>query len=133
MCYRYNIYAKRKTALVWSEWAKAEEYGKACEHLDRTKELGYDGLLKPSKAVKLLWKLLGNDTVLADKLLDEGFALQDDIVKDTLVKVKMAIRKKQIKVKGQKYVSIDDLYDVMENIIKGIGEDFEDEQDEIRE
>lgn len=128
MCERYNVIAKRKNTREWSDWVKTNEYGKATEQLEKIEELGFDGKLKPSAAVKSLWAILGKDqTELTDKILDEGFCLRDEVVKETLVKVKMAIRKKQVVVKKKKYVSIVDLYDVMDNIIYGGGGSLEDE------
>ena len=131
MCKRYNIVARKKNATTWSEWTSTDEYGRATEHLEKIEELGFDGKLKPSEAVKVLWAILGKDqTELTDKILDAGFGLRDDVIKETLTKVKMAIRHKQVKVNRKKPVSIDDLYDVMDKILLGVGESLE---DEIRE
>ena len=129
MCKRYHIQAKRKNTNSWSEWTSAVEYGRATEHLARIESLGYDGQLVPSKAVVKLWDILGNDTALADKILDAGFGLEEQIVKDALVKVKMAVRKKTVKVKDKKLVDIAFLYEVMRKILCEVTEDasFEDE------
>ncbi len=124
MCKRYNIQTKKNG--VWSEWTSVDNYLRAKHHLEHVGELGYHGRLRPSKAVKKLWDILGKDqTELTDKILDEGFNLTDEAIKETLTSVKMGIRKKQVKVNGKKLVSIDDLYDVMDKILNGVGESFE--------
>lgn len=95
---RYYLEAKRKGSdEQWSEWTQADSYPQAVKHLEHIKELGYDGQLVPSKAVKKLWYLLGEkETELTDEILDAGFALRNDAVNMALGNLKIRVHEKAV-------------------------------------
>ncbi len=109
---RYNIKAKRKNVGEdWSEWTEVDEYGRALDHLEYVKSVGYDARLEVSSAVRKLWDILGEDeTELTDRILDEGFCLRDGVVNNTLYRLREAVHRKAVypeKDGESPYISLD--------------------------
>lgn len=121
---RYNIQAKRKNSEEWSEWTEVDEYGRALDHMERVKELGYDADLKVSSAVAKLWELLNNDTELTDKILDAGFCLRDIAVSNTLDNIRDVVHRKAVYPENDEespYISLDTFDKIIQAKLRRVG------------
>lgn len=90
---RYIVQAKRKSANEdWSEWTQADSYKRATEHARKVEELGHLSRIVPSQSAERLLTIL-NDTEKADEILDAGFRLQSEVVKDVFSSINYALDK----------------------------------------
>jgi hypothetical protein len=122
---RYNIQAKRKNSEEWSEWTEVDEYGRALDHMERVKELGYDADLKVSSAVRKLWDILGeNETELTDKILDAGFCLRDIAVSNTLDNLRDVVHRNAVFPENDEespYISLDTFDKIIQAKLRRVG------------